>query len=75
MYDLSWHERMSREVLDWIDDTQETMKKMFDQRKIAREVFNLSGNYWLTTMKMISTFQDHYEKIWGTLLEHQELAA
>jgi polyhydroxyalkanoate synthesis regulator phasin len=42
---------------------------MFDQQKIAQEVFNLSKNYWMTTMEMMSAFQDQNEKMWNTLLE------
>ena len=42
---------------------------MFDQAKMGQEVFNLSKNYWMSTMEMMSAFQDQNEKMWNTLLE------
>jgi len=42
---------------------------MFDQSKAAQEMFNLSKNYWATTMEMLSSFQDQNEKMFHTMLE------
>jgi polyhydroxyalkanoate synthesis regulator phasin len=60
---------MRKELLDWIDNYGEGVKKMFDQQKVAQEVFNLTKNYWTTTMDMMSTFQEQNEKVWNTLLD------
>ena len=42
---------------------------MFDQQRLAQEIFNLSKNYWSTTMGMVSNFQDQNEKMWNNLIE------
>jgi len=42
---------------------------MFDQARMAQEVFNLSKNYWMTTMEMMTNFQDQNEKMWNNLME------
>jgi polyhydroxyalkanoate synthesis regulator phasin len=42
---------------------------MFDQQKVAQDVFNMTKGFWLTTMQMVSTFQDQNERMWHTLLD------
>lgn len=69
MDDMFCHERMRREILDWIDSAGKGVIKMFDQQKVMQEVFNLSKNYWLNTMEMVTTFQNQNEKMWNALIE------
>lgn len=42
---------------------------MFDQYKVAQEVFNMSKTYWEHTMEMMTAFQDQNEQMWTTLME------
>jgi polyhydroxyalkanoate synthesis regulator phasin len=42
---------------------------MFDQQKVLADAFNMSKNYWTTTMDMVTNFQSQNEKMWNTLIE------
>ena len=42
---------------------------MFDQQKVAQEMFNLSKNHWMMTMDMVTAFQEQNDKMWHTLME------
>lgn len=42
---------------------------MLDQFKLAQDAFNMSKDYWVKTMEMMSNFQDHYTEMWNTMME------
>jgi polyhydroxyalkanoate synthesis regulator phasin len=43
--------------------------KMFDQEKMAQTVFNLAKDYTTTTMQMMKTSMEQYEKTVDTMLK------
>jgi len=43
---------------------------VFDNNQFAKEMYNLSKNYWTTTMEMLSSFQDQNEKMFHTMIDH-----
>lgn len=68
MINYEAQERMRTAYFEWLDNTGKEMLKMLDQQKIAREVFNLTKNYCLNAVKMLTTFQEQNEKMWNSLL-------
>jgi len=47
---------------------------MLDNNRLAQEMFNLSKDYWLTTMNLMTGWQKQNEKMWNNLLEQGVVA-
>lgn len=50
---------------------------MFDQEKIAKEIYELHKTYWETTTALMSAWQKQNERMWNMMLDqgllsHQE---
>ena len=50
---------------------------MFDQQKVAQEIYDLHKNYWMTTTDLMTSWQKQNERVWNILLDqglltHQE---
>lgn len=65
---------MRKEILSWLDNTGKGVNMMFDQHKVAQEFFNMSKNYWTTTVQMLGTIQEQNEKMLTTLMDHGMVA-
>ncbi|MBI4713550.1 MAG: hypothetical protein HY762_09690 [Planctomycetes bacterium] len=62
-------EEISREFLDYIDNGMKGAQKMFDQQEMAQTVFKLAKDYTNTTMQMMKTSAEQYEKTLDALMK------
>jgi len=58
--------------IEWIDDTAGAKADMENERRISQEVLDVSGKDWLAMMNVVYNFQNHYKKLWGTVLTMPE---
>lgn len=62
-------EEISKEFLDYIDNGMKGAQKMFDQQEMAQTVFKLAKDYTNTTMQMMKTSAEQYEKTLDALMK------
>lgn len=68
------HEKMAEEILNYLNEGMKGVTKMFDQQKIAQTVLNLAKDYTNTTMQVMKTSWDMYEKTLDTLVKQGSVA-
>ena len=56
------NEKIAQEFLAFMDETMKGVNKMFDQEKMTQTWFDLAKNYTETTMQLMKTSMEHYEK-------------
>ncbi|MDI6733134.1 MAG: hypothetical protein QME51_05570 [Planctomycetota bacterium] len=74
MNGLYSHEKMAQEILNFINDGMKGVNRMFDQQKMAQTVLNLTKDYTTTTMHVMKTSMDMYEKTMDAMMKHGILA-
>ena len=62
------HEKWAQETLNYLNNTMKGVQEMFDQQKMAHTVFNLSKDYTATTMQVMKTSMEQYEKTMDALI-------
>jgi len=68
------HEKMAEEILNYLNDGMKGVTRMFDQQKMAQTVLNLAKDYTNTTMQVMKTSWDMYEKTLDTLMKQGSVA-
>lgn len=68
------HEKMAEEILNYINEGMKGVTRMFDQQKMAQTVLNLAKDYTNTTMQVMKTSWDMYEKTLDTLMKQGAVA-
>ncbi|MBI5778690.1 MAG: hypothetical protein HZA49_04480 [Planctomycetes bacterium] len=71
---LYGHEKMAEEILNYLNEGMKGVTRMFDQQKMAQTVLNLAKDYTNTTMQVMKTSWDMYEKTLDTLMKQGSVA-
>ena len=66
---LDNHEKMAEEILNYLNEGIKGVNEMFDPQKMAQTVVNLTKDYTTTTMQVMKTSLEHYEKTMDTLMK------
>ncbi|HLD35658.1 MAG TPA: hypothetical protein VJC37_02970 [Planctomycetota bacterium] len=68
------HERMAAEILNYLNEGMKGVSVMFDQQKTTQAFLDLAQNYTTTTMQVMRTSMEMYEKTLDTMMKQGALA-
>ena len=69
MNGLYGHEKWAQETLNYLNNSMKGVQEMLDPKKMAETVVNLTKDYTTTTMQVMKTSLEHYEKTMDTLMK------